>query len=183
MTIHAAATKRALQALVGQQLRGSARAADMEMFAFGNSHRDVSPSGRRRMTNAFALHVQCSWRIVGREGIVTGYGDLGVVASRTPSKSSKKNRPREQTLRDRRLEALYRRHHARPLVVRRVESDKVGGARIHLSHGYVLELFPDTADPDSYSEYWRLLAWLAPGGSRHFVVTPTGTDLSETGDS
>jgi hypothetical protein len=74
-------------------------------------------------------------------------------------------------LRDRKLRALFRKFSKRPLRVKSVEADKVGGARISLTHGYVLEIIPDeSVAPKRPIEYWRLLLKPAIDRSRHFVV-------------
>ncbi len=66
--------ERALASLVGLPLRERARAADMEMFSFGDTHLRVAQFGPRKGQTVevtdFALHIQCAWRIRGPSGIV-----------------------------------------------------------------------------------------------------------------
>ena len=57
-------------------------------------------------------------------------------------------------------------------IVERVDSDEVGGLKIFLSQGYLLEVFPDTSEDDEYSEFWRLFN--RKEDSPHFVVTGNG---------
>src|SRR5262252_4212631 len=61
----------ALSQLVGLPLTAARRAADMRVFQFGT----LRPVNRGSVGD-FALHVQCSWRIEGPDGIVTGRLDL-----------------------------------------------------------------------------------------------------------
>ncbi len=41
-------------------------------------------------------------------------------------------------------------------IVERVDSDEVGGLKIFLSQGYLLEVSSNTSEDDEYSEFWRL---------------------------
>lgn len=60
-----------LQVIVGLPLRITRLAADMRGFHFGTITEDEKGS-----YGEYALHVQCSWRLEGPNGIITGYQDL-----------------------------------------------------------------------------------------------------------
>lgn len=172
---------RVMEVLVGEPLWGSARVADMEMFAFGAQRQEVTSLGRERIAGTFALHVQCCWRIVGRNGIAVGYSDHHEPAeqsSETPDATP--DRP-DENLRDQKLAELFNRFKNRPLLVESVEADNVGTVRLGLSHGHVLELIPDAVgtkkDPP---EHWRFIRRPSPDRSRHFVLI--GDEMDELGD-
>jgi hypothetical protein len=63
---------RSLLQLVGLTLSVARDAGSMKNFQFGNV--GPHPFGKGTI-GEFALHIQCSWRIVGGEGIVTGSAD------------------------------------------------------------------------------------------------------------
>src|ERR1700753_129595 len=61
-----------LQVLLGLPLSIVRNAADMKVFHFGTIR--PHPSGRGTV-GAYALHLQCPWRIVAEKTIVTGTSD------------------------------------------------------------------------------------------------------------
>src|ERR1044072_4328801 len=60
-----------LSQIIGLPLTAARRAADMGTLQFG-----ALRAVERGSVGDFALHVQCSWRIEGPDGIVTGRMDL-----------------------------------------------------------------------------------------------------------
>jgi hypothetical protein len=163
----------ALQALVGQPLLLTRRAADMEMFHFGVRHIVRDSKGNESVIGTYALHVQCAWRIVGPLGIVTGRHDLYY-----PAGDPDRDEPGfdwqvpGSNRRDARMASFMIQWQA-PLVVVAVQADAVGSVYLTLSQGFALEVWPD----DSLAgEHWRLLALSQAGPSRHFVVSGIGVD-------
>ncbi len=65
-----------LKPLLGKRLWCSRRAADMEMFHFGERVPTTDSRGKRAEVGEYSLHVQCAWRIVGPGGIVVGSRDV-----------------------------------------------------------------------------------------------------------
>src|SRR5262249_40376687 len=63
----------AFDVLIGLRLSIVRRAADMLVLHFGDVR--AHPSGEGTVGD-YALHVQCSWRLDGPAGTVTGQGDL-----------------------------------------------------------------------------------------------------------
>jgi hypothetical protein len=161
-----------LAVLVGQAMHGSHRAADMEMFEFGNA-----PSGASGMSFAHTIHVQCPWRLTAGAVIVTGYDDV-----RYPTGSNPLLEPRGfrwdapgANRRDERLQTFFDQHRARPPVVTVVEADDLGSLRLELDQNVRLELFPDDSLNDlTDSERWRFFQPGADGP--HFLVTGGGCD-------
>jgi hypothetical protein len=147
------------------------RAADLEWFGFGQPREVPTRTGGMKTVRDRALHVQCAWRLVGPDGIVTGLGDLHVPAGDpdvrpegwSPFDSGGQARLDERTLR------LRSEWAAAPPVVEVVSVDAFGGLRLQLTHGYGLEVWPDDSLPD---EYWRLFQ--PARGAPHFVVTGAG---------
>jgi hypothetical protein len=155
-----------LQPLVGLPLSIARRASSMRVLHFGA----VRPVARGTV-GEYALHISCSWRLDGPEGIVTGWSDLWAYPGpRAPDDWDWEDGPNVQ---DERLGALLggfdpaTGSHVNAtdlLVVEQVKAGPLGDARIYLSGGYRLTLFPDGAA----DEHWRLFR--PRTGERHFVV-------------
>jgi hypothetical protein len=69
----------ALSPLIGLPLWESHRAANLQMFDFGQARTRTIQLGPRKGTLAevreYSLHIQCAWRARGPEGIVVGSND------------------------------------------------------------------------------------------------------------
>lgn len=167
--------ERELQVLLGKPLLGSSRAADMEMFAFGERHHAAGTDGRTRVKGDFALHVQCPWRIVRRGRILVGSGDVYSPRDDRPTTGEFRWDEPGSNWRDQQLEKFFRERASNPLVVEAVTADRVGGLRIRLRGSCSLELFPDDSlDEVGHSERWRILQ---PGiNVPHVVVTGRGIE-------
>ncbi len=163
----------ALQALVGLPLRSMGRAADLEWFGFGHPREVPKRNGGTKIVEDWALHVQCAWCLTGAQGIVTGLRDLYVPAG-DPNASTEGWSPleRESPSRlDEITERLVSEWAVAPPVVWLASADDLGGVRLELTSGHVLEVWPDDSLPD---EYWRLFEpWR---DTPHFVVTGNGID-------
>jgi hypothetical protein len=121
----------------------------------------------------FALHIQCTWRIVGPAGIVVGRRDLYYPAGEDPYADLEEfdfegpipNR------RDVRIAALLQERAPAPLVVEACAADDLGGFRLTFCDRFALEVFPGDS---MNSEYWRLFRPCSR--ERHFVVTGAGIE-------
>ena len=74
----------ALRPLTSLPLWGSHRAADLQGFQFGSRHPATTHKGKATLVGDYALHVQCPWRIVRGNQIVTGSGDVYYPAGDDP---------------------------------------------------------------------------------------------------
>ena len=154
-----------LQVLVGLPLSIVRDAADMRVFHFGKVV--PHPSGRGTV-GAYALHVQCPWRIVDDKIVVTGASDRFV----EPMDDTEVHEdPRSGNLQRIKIESLLKGYDAETksfvnvteqLVVISVKTDNYGGADLQLSGGYRLQMFPD----GSHDENWRFFAL----EGRHVVI-------------
>lgn len=159
----------AIAVLAGKPLSGRFRAADMEMFEFGEQVPFIDRQGRARTIGEYRLHVQCSWRIVRAGTILVGYADMteppsGVAAVDFDPNTGGKNRRDELValfLEDTSLDGR---------VVTRQETTPYGDARLTFRDGSRLELFPEASARDN--ESWRLLM---PDGS-HIVMSGAGLE-------
>lgn len=142
-------------------------AGNMKNFQFGAIR--PHPSGKGTV-GGFALHIQCPWRIVATDHIITGSTDH----YQPPSEGADVNE-------DDPLHGNLQRLHLRQLlggydpetrslineqnrlVVEAVHADRYGGIGLDLSGGFRLEVFPDGTD----AEDWR---FFSPGDEDHFVV-------------
>jgi hypothetical protein len=160
-----------LRVLVGKTCWGNARAADMEMLQFGEERTVTTELGVTKLVGEYGLHIQCTWRIVGPDGIVVGSIDYGYEpdSEEIDAGSSLGRRP-DYTWRDQLMDRLFANG---PLLVDGVEADEVGGFELSLEQGYRLEVFPDSS-PEGREEMWRLLQ---PGiDEPHFVMTGRGPE-------
>ena len=158
----------AFAVLVGLRLSIVRRAADMLVLHFGDIR--THPSGAGTI-GAYALHVQCPWRIDGPHGTVAGRGDLWEYAgpgNRPPNWSYEDG----FSLQDKQFDDLFVRdeitrswiNESDALVVKNVSQNKYGDVRLDLTSGYTILLFPAGCE----SEAWRFFA----PGSDHHVVFP-----------
>lgn len=163
-----------LSVLVKSELSACHRAADMLTLQFGALRKDTGPRGKPRLIGAWALHVQCAWRLEVGSSIYTGKSDLWEPESEPDDDFDWQAWDFEAgNLRDMRMALLFddtpddsgvAAKPREPIVVEDVQADIFGGARILMSRSYCLSIFPD----GTRSEDWRLLSW--EDGSEHFVV-------------
>ena len=151
-------TRACLEELIGLPLSESYRAVDMRIFHFGT----MKPV-KQGAVGEFALHVQCPWRIEMNDKILTGRHDLF-----TPAEEPKDfdwdswDWDGNETLQDRLVDEFIKKY---PRNVIDLFTDSYGGARIELSGGHSLVLFP----AGSQSEDWRLFQPQRDG--EHFVIS------------
>lgn len=119
---------------------------------------------------AFAIHVQCAWRVTGPAGVLVGSRDLYEKCS------EQKDVPDAQwdwgipgaTLRDERLKAWLA---SSTYAVNAVTVGACGDVCLQLADGYQLDVF---ADVSGDRECWRLLC---DGPVReHFVMLGEGVE-------
>ncbi len=148
---------RELTALIGLKLSIARNAADMKVFHFG----DIRPHASGRGTvGAYALHVQCPWRIVTEAAVLTGSGASyappfeGVEIDDEDKRSGNLQRVRLNSLLEG-FDAATQSHinMTSDLVVQTASADRFGSIEIGLSGGYTLQVFPD----GSVGEEWRLI--------------------------
>jgi hypothetical protein len=160
-----------LQVLVGLKLSIARRAADLRNFHFGPTRKVEGGT-----IGAYALHIQCPWRIEGPEGIVTGRSDLWQPVDKTKAIDwDNWDYDEYENVQDERIEAWLGGYDPEThssindgdsLVVEKVQADNCGGAIIVLSGGYRIVMFP----AGSRGEDWRIFE---PGNRerRHFVIS------------
>jgi hypothetical protein len=102
----------AFDVLIGFRLSIVRRAADMLVLHFGDIRPHPSGDGT---VGAYALHVQCPWRLDGPTGTVTGDGDLWVYAG-TGERPESWSYDDGLSLQDIRLAGLFVRDERTPIV-------------------------------------------------------------------
>ena len=161
--------ERALRPLLSQPLWGRARAADMEMFSFGDPVQ--ATVGKKRIVGTFALHVECPWRLRTEETMIVGSQDLLVPADDDVDLGDY-DWDEHESRRDRIMGALFPADGSDCPRVLAVEGDALGGARITLDNGMTLEIWPADTDTNECAEHWRFFR--NTDESPHFVVTTAG---------
>jgi hypothetical protein len=152
--------REAFTPLIGLKLSMARDTGGMKVFHFG----DRRPHPMGGTAGEFALHVECPWRLVTREKIVTGSGDFSVAADDDSEGRSGADDTFVST-RDSRLLEVFGKYdpetdsfeNVSPLLrVLSVDADLYGGVRIDVSGGFALQLIPTGSDRDPISETRRL---------------------------
>lgn len=169
--------EQALKVVVGLPLWGSHRAADVQVFKFGERIPRMTRATKRRpaetvVIGEYGLHLQCPWRITQGATIMVASRDLSYAAGDDPYQGYEDFDPdKEPNRRDERISALFASWADRPPVVEVLEADLVGGFSLSLTGRYTLDVFPS----DSLGrEHWRFLPNRSKGD--HFVVTGRGIE-------
>ena len=132
--------EQALCAIVGMPLWSMGRVADLEWFHFGPRRRVSGRRGEMKEVGAYALHVQCAWRIVGPTGIVVGSRDRFYPAGDDPYDEPPDfdwDRPGANR-RDQQTYALIAASVGQPVVIEAVQVDRVVGIKLAMTGGLEL---------------------------------------------
>jgi hypothetical protein len=121
------AIERALRPLLGLPLWAVGRAASLAWFQFGDRRTVPTFRGGSKVVGAYALHLDCPWRIVGPDGRVAATDESG------PELLARLADP--------------------PLVCAEGLGSDDGGARLRFVGGWSLVVEPGGPD---HLEYWRL---------------------------
>ena len=152
--------ERALAPLVGLPLSAADREADLLRLRFGAA-------------GELALHVACPWRLRDAERVLVGSGDLLTPADPEEEPATFDWEAPGASWLDVRLAELQAADAARPPAVEAVEADVLGGVRLFITGGRLLELFPNATPTGHVStEFWRLVR--ADGGEPDFAVGTFG---------
>jgi hypothetical protein len=161
--------KQRLGPLLGLRLAIARDAGNMKNFQFGKIR--PHPSGKGTIGD-FALHVQCPWRLVTNDGILTGSADYYEPA--VESEEVDVDDGRSGNLQLKRLGEVFRTYDqetrslindADALIVAAIHSDRLGGIVLDFSGGFRLEVFPN----GSRGEDWRFFS-PKKEDQDHFVV-------------
>ncbi|MGA3235032.1 MAG: hypothetical protein ABSG03_01915 [Bryobacteraceae bacterium] len=181
----------AFQPLIGLQW-ALARHSGITVFHFG----EVRPAPGGGTVGQFALHIQCPWRVVTPDRIVTGSPDYWYPADESldwdeweKDRTTRRSSSAPPSLQEKRLLDLFCGYDpdtgacvniTERLVVEAVGADNYGGVQIEFSGDCSLQLFPASTCESSHGENWRLFE---PGSDAdHFVAMPNGA-LERVGQS
>jgi hypothetical protein len=164
-----------LGVLLGLPLQEAIGTASLMQFGFGTPRVIPDHHNGQRQVWDYALHVQCDWRIIGPDGIVTGSTDGYFPRGEDPYTESPNfdyHLPGSTRLAER-LESFRDLFQSTPLVVERIQADSPGCLHITLGDGYTIEVLPN----DSLKhEHWRFFVLGTPPEEPHFVVTGLGIE-------
>lgn len=163
-----------LSVLIGLPLWNAGRSTDVEWFDFGSKLTEIpTRNGGTTTVGEYVLDAECAWHIAGPNGIVVASRDRFYPAGDDPYKELdgfEWDKQGENRC-DERIKWLLEERKSTPMIVESIEANSLGGIRLNLSRGYILEIFPD----DSLdSEYWRLFE--PSNTNKHFVVTAHGVE-------
>jgi hypothetical protein len=160
--------QRSLSALVALPLWALGRAADLAWFEFGGRRTVLSHLGREKLVGDYALHIQCPWRMMRGDKIITGRGDI----FSTPEESEEPTPADFDWQRgnrfDRIVAALFD-HESRQFTVRGLQAGEVGNFVVEMEDGYKLEVFPYDSET---GEHWRFFKPYSD--EPHIVFSGTG---------
>lgn len=159
----------ALSQLLGLPLVCAGAAGTLLWVHFGDEVEIPNMRGGTRKVGAWALHIDCPWRITGLDGVVTGSGDYW-----EPPVLGKDGRYEDfDAYKDRtRFDIQIRKFVSefRGSCVGNISVDSVGGFRLSIGRWNLLEVFPINSQD---IECWRLFQ--PDNSTDHFVVTGIGT--------
>jgi hypothetical protein len=162
---------RLLSKLIGLPLAIARDAASMKNFQFGVVRPHPSGDGT---IGQYALHIQCPWRLLGREGIVTG--SYYYYEPADADKEVDLNDRQAGNLQRKHLGDLLRKYDASTrswvndtahLVVEAVAADDFGSLELILSGDFRLQIVPCGTG----GEDWR---FFAPGSEEDHLVIEGG---------
>ena len=168
----------ALLPLLHLPIWAAGRAADLAWFQIGGRQRVPGHDNGQREVGTYTLQLACPWRLVDRERLLVGSGDLFTpVDPEAEIETFDWDVPGANWL-DLRLAELWTAFGAQPPTVQGVEPDAYGGFGLHLTGGMRLEAFPNSTPTGHVAtEFWRLLE---PGTTGpHFVVGTFGIERDE----
>jgi hypothetical protein len=159
----------ALQILIGQPIGRSRRAANMQIFSFGQLITSHNRKGEQIEIETFALHVQCQWRFTAQGRILFGRHDLWLPADERIAldEFDYDKQPSRLDITQRQVFASLMNVGA---TVTAAGATQYGGFSIEIGGVSTLEAWPSgSADK---SELWRLFR--NEEESQHFVVKANG---------
>jgi hypothetical protein len=170
--------------VIGLKLSIARNAGTMKVFHFGEPR--AHPNGGTM--GLFALHIQCPWRIVSNNRIITGSADYWYPGDPNIPLRNWKAGGAEPSLQEKRLLELFQGYDPQTqscenitelLDVESVKADVYGGVEIQLSGGYLLQIVPVSGTEDPDDEIWRLFQ---PYGA-HFIARANGAFDRQGGEN
>ncbi|WP_322091819.1 hypothetical protein [Paraburkholderia bannensis] len=146
-----------LAAIIGLEVSGAGRAADMLTLQFGPLREVTTRRGAVKRVGAWALHVQCNWEIELANAVFAGSPDFAVSDESTRA-----------TLE--RIRGLITGQG--PFIVQHVAVGENGNMSISMSGHLRISVTTDAAPEE---EDWR---FFAPGSEKHFVILGGKVDPS-----
>ncbi|MGO4888030.1 hypothetical protein ACJ2A9_09755 [Anaerobacillus sp. MEB173] len=158
--------------LVGLKFQDAGRSSNLFWLGFGDIIQIIR-RGKTEVSAEYALHIQCSWRIIMKNKIIVASRDFYSPSSEGDGEIEDFDWDLQGNNRfDEQIKTFIR--DKGRLKVEKIESDDVGGLKVFLSDGYKLEIFPDSSEDDERSEHWRFFN--RKENSPHFVVTGMGIE-------
>lgn len=168
----------ALTPLLGHTIWAAGRTADLVWLQIGERRLVPSLDNGQGEVGTYALHLSCPWRLINRERVLVGSGDLLTPADPDAEiETFDWDAPGANWL-DVRLAELWTGAGIALPRIEGVEPDPYGGFALHLTGGMRLDAFPNSSPTGHVAtEFWRLLQ---PGTEAlHFVVGTFGIERDE----
>jgi hypothetical protein len=143
--------------LIGKPLWRCTRAADMACFQFGARHQCKSARGEDSEVGDYALHIQCSWRIIRGDEILVGREDLFQPGDPAAPNADSYFDWQKSNLQDARLKKLFI-NDTRQFTVVGTALRAAGELDILFDDELRLEVFPNSSIQTDNVEHWRLFS-------------------------
>ena len=143
--------------LIGKPLWRCTRTADMACFQFGARHGHKTSEGHDCEVGDYALHVQCSWRMIRGDEILVGRADLYEPPDALKNEAEGYFDWQKENLQDAKVAKLFT-DDKRQFTVVGTALRAAGKLDILFDDELRLEVFPDSSVGDEGVEHWRLFA-------------------------
>ncbi len=157
----------ALRSLIGLPLSAVDRSAGLAQLQFGALRPITDRRGRTGTVGTYALHLQCTWRIVGPTGMIVGWEDHYFAPGDDPHAGGDTFDWEVPAITrfDERVKAFLAEWAGDLPIVKGVRIGAAGSFHLDMSGDTAIEVFPTT----SFGEHWRVFR---PGDlDSHVVVT------------
>ncbi len=159
----------AASVLLGRAVWRCTRAADMACFQFGQRRNVRNFRGDEAQVGEYALHLQCSWRIVKQDQIIVAAFDVFRPREGHETEDGLDFNWEAGNLLDDRIRVFFE-NDSRQYTVEDVQAGRAGALRLILEGEFSFEICP--CNSQEKLEHWRLFE---PRSDRdHLVVTGTG---------
>ncbi len=168
---------RAVAPLVGLPLWGPARESNLLTLRLGGRPGAAAEGG------GYVLFVYCAWRLARGAALLAGSADLFTPADPDEELDTFDYEEPGSTWWDARWRA-YVEGAAAPPTVTAAAGDALGGLRLTLSDGAVLEVFPNSAPAEHVeTEFWGLRPAGGGGGGGGIAVGTDGVAAPDAADA
>lgn len=152
--------------ILNEPFRYIGRASDIAWLGFGEDKISRDFHGRERVLAQYALHIQCSFRIISSDKIILANSDMFEPSKKNEEKVNFNWDSVGENLYDEKSELLTKKLEVNSFIVSDINISRYGDLKIRTSNDYVIEVFNNISYND---ESWR---FFEPGCDKyHLIIT------------